>query len=470
MAEERLDAFITRLERERQEADRLYNEALTRVDQAQAALPEMPHAPPAYDESQLPAINEHWDVLRAGPPAMDRSLKGRLRGFVWRLVGPPLETQRRFNAAVVDHLNRNVTAHREAARAASSTIETLRQHVESLLRFQAQLIAYLQTLTLFVDTRDRAMGGQTHVVNAGLAAISDDWLKRWESLAVREQRFAARVADLDDLRVTASLAQQTALTLKREVERLLAHADRLPASAAPPVVARPDLDSFKYLGFEDAFRGSPDEIRARLVSYLPHFDGREDVLDIGCGRGEFLELLGERGIRARGLDLNHEMAEASRARGLDVVEADALGYLQSLPDGSLGGVFAAQVVEHLEPGYLMRALETMLHKVRPGGVVILETINPACWVAFFESYIRDLTHVRPLHPETLQYLLRASGFREVEIEYRSPIPDAERLQPVLAGPGLSPELADFVETLNSNVEKLNGRLYTHMDYAAIAHR
>ena len=118
----------------------------------------------------------------------------------------------------------------------------------------------------------------------------------------------------------------------------------------------------------------------------------------------------------------------------------------------------------------MRLLETAAHKMRPGGVIVLETINPACWVAFFESYIRDLTHVRPLHPETLQYLVRASGFARRRDRVPSSVPSAERLQPVLSPPGLPAELADFVETINSNVEKLNSRLYTHMDYAVIAHR
>ena len=164
------------------------------------------------------------------------------------------------------------------------------------------------------------------------------------------------------------------------------------------------------------------------------------------------------------------MAEASRARGLDVVEADALAYLDSLPDASLGGLFAAQVVEHLEPAYLMRLLEVALHKIRPDGVVALETINTACWVAFFESYIRDLTHVRPLHPETLQFLVRASGFRDARIEFRSPIPASERLQPVFAPAACPAELADVVEILNSNTEKLNSRIYTHMDYAVVARR
>ena len=131
--------------------------------------------------------------------------------------------------------------------------------------------------------------------------------------------------------------------------------------------SRPALDAYKYVGFEDRFRGSRDAIRERLESYLPLFEGRGRVLDVGCGRGEFLDLLTSRGITARGIDLNHEMAEACRARGLDVTEADAVGYLSTLEDRSLGGIFSAQVVEHLEPAYLLRFLELAFHKLRPGG-------------------------------------------------------------------------------------------------------
>ena len=123
------------------------------------------------------------------------------------------------------------------------------------------------------------------------------------------------------------------------------------------------------------------------------------------------------------------MAEVCRARGLDVTEADAVGYLSTLPDASLGGIFAAQVVEHLQPGYLLRFLELAFHKLRPGGRLVLETLNPACWVAFFESYIRDITHVWPLHPETLKYLVLASGFTRADLEFRSPVAPEDRLQP-----------------------------------------
>jgi O-antigen chain-terminating methyltransferase len=133
-------------------------------------------------------------------------------------------------------------------------------------------------------------------------------------------------------------------------------------------------------------------------------------------------------------------------------------------------VFAAQVVEHLQPGYLLQFLELAFHKVRPGGHIVLETLNPACWVAFFESYIRDITHVWPLHPDTLKYLVVASGFTRAEVEFRSPVAAEDRLQPIAVPAGAGPTLVDLADTFNANVEKLNVRLFTHLDYAVIGTR
>jgi O-antigen chain-terminating methyltransferase len=271
------------------------------------------------------------------------------------------------------------------------------------------------------------------------------------------------------------VAQQALVALKREVERLSASGGPPPGEAARPEsmpaagrdAFTPSLDAYKYVGFEDQFRGSRDAIRARFESYVPLFESRSDVLDVGCGRGEFLDLLNARGIRARGIDLNHEMAEGCRARGLDVTEADAVGYLSSLGDASLDGIFSAQVVEHLEPGYLLRFLELAFVKLRPGGRLVLETLNPACWVAFFESYIRDITHVWPLHPETLKYLVVASGFSKAAIEFRSPVPEHDRLQRIAVGADADVRFADLAEAFNGNVEKLNARIFTHLDYAVI---
>lgn len=466
-----LERLLEHLEQERRKADQLYNDALTAVDQARQSVPGLPPAPAPYDRSVLSALNDSWNVLPEGAPAADRSLKGRLRGFIWRLVGPPLERQQQFNAALVDHLNRNATVHEQSLHATTLTLQAVREALDGLVHFQARLMQFLQTITLYVDTRNRAAAANAHVLSAGISAVADDWMKRWESQAARAER---QQATLLEVQAAATLAQQTTLTLKREVERLLdAPPAGAPDGAGPqpptPPGARPDLDAFKYLGFENLFRGSPEDIRERLSTYVPLFAGARDVLDVGCGRGEFLELLAADGISARGLDLNHEMVEASRARGLDVAEGDALGFLAAQPDASFGGLFAAQVVEHLEPDYLMRMLETAFHKIRPGGAIVLETINVACWAAFFDSYVRDLTHVRPLHPDTLAYLLRVSGFQDVRIELRSPVPASERLQhaPVAELPA---ELAETIAAVNDNVDRLNARLFTSLDYAAVGRR
>jgi O-antigen chain-terminating methyltransferase len=160
------------------------------------------------------------------------------------------------------------------------------------------------------------------------------------------------------------------------------------------------------------------------------------------------------------------MVEVCRARGLDVTEEDAVGYLERQADASLGGLFAAQVVEHLQPAYLLRFLELAFHKLRPGAPIVLETLNPACWTAFFDSFIRDITHVWPLHPETLRYLVLASGFSAARIEYRSPVPPQDRLQPAAAA-GAPP---DLVEAFNTNIEKLNARLFSFLDYAIVGRR
>ena len=469
-----LEERLARLEQERQDADRRYNDALTALDRAIAARGDLAAHPAPYDATRLPDANQSWD-LPTGPNTADRSFKGRLRSFVWGIVGPIFASQRHFNSTIVDHLNRNVTAHEQSKAATDALIAGLTAHIDSQIQFQSQLMQLLQTVTLYVDTKDRSVAGRQDVLNTGLSAVTDTWLKRWESLGAREDRFVQRLAGIDDVRATATLAQQTALSLKRDVERMTNagsfHAPEGPTAPGGPPSLVPDLNAFKYLGFEDQFRGSPEDISRRLSEYVELFAGQSDVLDIGCGRGEFLELLRARGISSRGIDVNQAMVEASRARGLSVDAGDALAYLSSLGDGALGGVFAAQVVEHLSPDYLGTLLETAAHKVRPGGLIVLETINPACWLAFFESYIRDLTHVRPLHPETLQYMLRVSGFHDVRVAYTSPVAEASRLQPVVVPDhDLPPAIDDVIQAFNENVAKLNARLFTFQDYAVIGRR
>lgn len=231
-----------------------------------------------------------------------------------------------------------------------------------------------------------------------------------------------------------------------------------------------------YRGFEDRFRGSIDDVRAKQRVHVPIFAGAHDVVDIGCGRGEFLALLREARVTARGVDTNREMIAEARARGLDAVEGDALDFLRSVPDGSLGGVMASQVIEHLEPSYVVNLLSVAFEKLQPGAPIVVETLNPACWLAFFSSYVRDFTHVWPVHPDTLHYLLQASGFSRVEIKYTEPAPEAVRMRAVdpMALTGLDAATARALKTLadayNANASILNALLFSHMDYAVVGYR
>jgi SAM-dependent methyltransferase len=397
-------------------------------------LPPSPAPIPPPDRLQIDRLNRLYDL---SAPGSRESWIGRLIDRAQNMMSRMLSRQRAFNAVLVDHINRNdlvgIEAHHASAQTVAWVRDTVQFALEELRRHQQALAAWERR------------------TNAAVAALS---------------------GTQEELRASIGVLQQATQTLKREVVRL---GDAgVPASAATTVVpesgrdggSRASLDGYKYVGFEDHFRGSQDEIRDRVAEYLPIFRGVQNVVDLGCGRGEFLALLRDHGIAGRGVDINEAMVEVCRSQGFDVTRADALSYLEAQPDGSIGGLFAAQVVEHLEPQYLNALLDAAFGKLRPGAPIVLETINPACWFAFFESYIRDITHVRPLHPDTLKFLLVASGFQHVDIRYRSPYPEHEKLQPI--GPNGS--LGDAVETLNANVERINRLLFTWLDYAAIGRR
>jgi SAM-dependent methyltransferase len=427
-----LTDLVTRLDAERREADRRYNDALTALDRALPPGVVLPVVPGPVDGGKLADASREVEVASAF--GSSTGVVGRwLQGAVWRLVGPALERQQRFNAAVAEHLSHSVTADEEARVATGALLAATSRHLESLAGFHSRLIQYLQQITPYVDTKDRALGGP-------------------------------------ELREQLGLAIERTLALKREIERIgpgpagLAGPDRV----AAPVAA--DRDAFKYLGFEDRFRGSREEIRRRLADYVPVFTGATDVLDVGCGRGELLELLREAGSDAHGIDTNERMVSVCTERGLRVEQADALGYLRRQPDGTLGGLIAIQVVEHFPPDYLMAFLEAAYHALRPGASLVLETINPACWMAFFETYLRDLTHARPLHPDTLKFLAEASGFVQAGITFRMPVREEDRLPSVATAASTDASLSAVVEAINAHAEQLNRRLFSSMDYVLMAKR
>jgi len=221
-----------------------------------------------------------------------------------------------------------------------------------------------------------------------------------------------------------------------------------------------------YFVFEDKFRGPREAIIEKQNVFLSYFEGCKNVLDIGCGRGEFLETMRENGIGAHGVDSDESMVEYCRSKGLEVEYGDALDYIQRLEDSSIDGIFIDQVVEHLEPNYLIKLLELCFQKMKYGFYIVAETVNPLSFSAFANFYI-DLTHLKPVHPETLKFLLESTGFRELEITFSSPLSEEEQLKKIPIREEMSNAEKHQVETYNWNIERLNATLYGAQDYALI---
>ncbi|MFA7184608.1 MAG: methyltransferase domain-containing protein, partial [Victivallales bacterium] len=176
-----------------------------------------------------------------------------------------------------------------------------------------------------------------------------------------------------------------------------------------------------YVNFEDRFRGAREDIKDRVKVYLPYVrqaveaTGNLPVLDVGCGRGEWLELLGENDIEARGLDLNRVMVSECRELGLDAREADVIDHLKGLKAGCLSVISGFHIVEHLPLKTVIALFDEALRVLKPGGIVIFETPNPENLLVGACGFYTDPTHKRPIPPVTLSYLVEARGFMNVEV-------------------------------------------------------
>jgi SAM-dependent methyltransferase len=216
--------------------------------------------------------------------------------------------------------------------------------------------------------------------------------------------------------------------------------------------------------FEEEFRGDAMSLRERYEDLAKQFercDGK--VVDIGCGRGEFLELLRALGVNAVGIEIDSELVRSCVERGLPVEYGDGISWLRATPDASLGGLSLIQVVEHLSAQELVDLVALAARKLRPGARIVVETVNPQSLYVFAHSFFLDPTHVAPIHPAYLHFLFREAGFATVDLQWRSPPPAADTLEQVDGDDARA-------EQINANVERLNQLLFAAQDYALVATR
>jgi SAM-dependent methyltransferase len=262
---------------------------------------------------------------------------------------------------------------------------------------------------------------------------------------LRMQRSRLEVVLREARRALPTASDEQLQTLNQELERLLGD---------------------EYGDFETAFRGSRDVVRERQKAYLEDALALKalnaPLLDLGCGRGEWLELLRDHGVPAYGVDTNDRFAEENRERGLDVRLEDALAHIRGLPESSVAGVTAFHLIEHLGLESLLDLVEGALRVLKPGGLLLFETPNPNNLSVGASTFHIDPTHQKPVHPLWLEFLLTTRGFVDVELRYLNTAPEAQLTVPAVDGGDR--------EALRAFVEQANALIFGPRDYAALARK
>ncbi|HTA45875.1 MAG TPA: class I SAM-dependent methyltransferase [Bryobacteraceae bacterium] len=224
-----------------------------------------------------------------------------------------------------------------------------------------------------------------------------------------------------------------------------------PASATAQPVAASQPPALDYTRFAFRFRGPEEQVSRTEDFYRPFFADRTNVLDIGCGRGEFLELMREMGIPAKGIDLGTESVAQCLDKGLQAEVADLFTFVGPSTEGEFDGIFASQIVEHIEPGRLPEMIRLCARSLRRGGVLAMETPNPDCLAIFATYFYLDPTHTRPVPRQLLEFYMEEAGIGFIEVHELSPAVDA------------IPEIAELPEGFRK-------RFFGGMDYAIIGRK
>lgn len=468
----------------RKQEEEQYGKLLTLLDQySNFSLPQ--ETASRLDEVKN-ALNKTWDVSNGAfsiAEIEERNFWKDVARNTVKYIQPFVLRQREFNSLVVHLLNEFV----------SSVTNSL----DEIRKFHNTLILYFQKIIPVIDSKYREMvceedknvalnlerfqghlnQYQDHLdkYQAHLQKYQDHLGKFEQHLLKLMQQVQETARDhadvlyqeldrkMETLQVDSKEFQETLASMQTSV-RSLHHLANTFKSVSSKSQSGPVTDEYRYFHFEEDFRGTREEIKDRFTRYVKFFKRNEDtpVLDLGCGRGEFLELLKEASIPGIGVDSNQKMVQMCRDLGLEVSEGDLLKFLRSKKENSLNGIFCSQVIEHLPPDYLLGLLEAAHARLKPGAPILMETVNIGSAFAYLQVYTRDLTHRTPVHPDTLRFLVAAAGFQNPEILYTSPVPSVAQLKM------FQDSSDEFKAVFNHNMTKLNKLLFDYQEYAVLA--
>jgi len=379
----------------------------------------------AFDPARPPEERIQY-ALTHGPDVDAQGRFGAATRFARRIVGRAVKYERDFNLQVDVALLDRVHEIEAGAAQQAQDVEERARHADEQLHDETDAL--------------RAANDGLRESNQRLQLELANVIDRTNALDAIVAELQARVLDVDARAAVANAIASGAVEQYDSMRAGVVEVSDKTRFAYDELTARPylaDADGFTYTdasgrprfgyrggggaspvyaGFEDIFRGPESMIRDRLRPYVDVVRDRGPVVDLGCGRGEMLQLLAEADVEACGVDLDDAMVDRARARGADVHHGDALDFLIKQDDASFGAIFSAQFIEHLPPSILPELLDVARAKLRPGGVFVAETVNPHSPRALKAFWV-DPTHRHPLFPETMLALCRLTGFATARIMF-----------------------------------------------------
>ena len=323
--------------------------------------------------------------------------------------------------------------------------------------------------TILPQKNDRITNLEINIRN------NNDIIKHLQNETVRQEKELSKMVDYSltlgeeikknkvaaaSMTGTGSLVSSSSSLMEEKSENNVEKAESNAGAICHEMSAEDSYDGIDYFDFENRFRGSREHIKKVQEQYLGYFKDKKKVVDIGCGRGEFLELLQDNNVGAIGIDLYGKSIECCKMMGLPVLQEDAISYLNGTK--SVDGIFAGQLVEHLSIGQIMQLCETAYNKLEEGSYMVLETPNPTSLAIYTHAFYMDPSHVKPVHPLTLQYCAQKAGFKDVKIVYTQ-----SSLLPVSI-PKLEGSNIENLQEFNDAMEIVSGTLFGSQDYAIIA--